>query len=252
VAAYRRIKEIEKSNDRLILRMQEKMGSVSEDINYELEILHLSALNIKETIKSSIADWADIIGEELELVEKIEMKENEFDFSFLDSTSKEKTNMMLEELRDTRSEINKLVERLPASLKMSTTNSFDVQLKKNQDLLYKKYNRNGYLELDGFWEDDFEKDICDLNIGDKIYVSISDVGSRSGAFIAYDEEGKSVGVITNNLRTRYQLFSLALIEFLGKSKFQLEITEITRDDRDSGRHYFKGRVIELPKISNVS
>ena len=72
VAAYRRIKEIDRGVEHLLSRTRYQMKVVSKETLRELEVIRAIAAGICESIKSSVADWGDVIREEIETLEKIE------------------------------------------------------------------------------------------------------------------------------------------------------------------------------------
>jgi hypothetical protein len=51
------------------------MGKVENGTDHELDVITEIGIGIRESIRSSISDWADIIGDEIETVEKIQMIE---------------------------------------------------------------------------------------------------------------------------------------------------------------------------------
>lgn len=72
LSAHRRIRDIEKSINRLINTIDIMRSRNSQNIFNELDALRLIADGMIDTTKSSIADWVDVIGEELSTRDKIE------------------------------------------------------------------------------------------------------------------------------------------------------------------------------------
>lgn len=111
-------------------------------------------------------------------------------------------------------------------------------------ILAKEKAEKGYIELGGFWDSSFERDIRQFSVGDRLLINVDDVRARTGALIAKDESGKSVGVITNFLALNYSEFVTAIIRHVGKSKFHIKITEIEKNKSSEGRHYFKAKIVD--------
>lgn len=76
LSAYRRILDIEKSGNRLLELVDRGKTRNGESMLIETDVIKEIALSIKWTISSSIADWLDIIGDEVKLKEKIDKLEN--------------------------------------------------------------------------------------------------------------------------------------------------------------------------------
>lgn len=242
LSAYRRIKEIEKAVERLIQRTNSGLTSLAvENNNNSLEAVNLMAIHIRETIRSSIADWADIIGEEIETVDEIEKKEDE-----LQKMYQEKTNSSDELLEKISKDIANLKSSLPSELKMVTRAklSFDDQVKENIKRLKEQTPDDGIVEFSGFTMQKFGCSLDDIII-DNIYdVCIDDFAGRTSVFVLKNEKGKSVGVLTNSLGYSYPAFQTAIIESIGKSRFKVVVTESVKKDNLLNAHHFKARLIK--------
>ncbi len=57
IAAYRRVREIERMIDRLLMRSSTKGGTDTE-ISHEVEVIKQIGIGIQDTVRSSISDWA--------------------------------------------------------------------------------------------------------------------------------------------------------------------------------------------------
>jgi hypothetical protein len=116
--------------------------------------------------------------------------------------------------------------------------------------LKREEQKKGYIELHGFYEPSFDKDICDFNVGDILQVRIGDDNkTRVGALIAYDSEGNSIGVMTNKMGRISQSYFDAvdmLIHYLEKSVFKVEILDIDRSKEEikDERHYFTVKILD--------
>jgi hypothetical protein len=256
VGAYRRINEIDEGIDRLLSRIQSQLSRVSSETSKEMDVLLAIALGIRASIKSSIADWGDIIGEEIVTLEKIEHIKDEQEL-FLEKRVEagpalgkrdQESEAIFEGLRKNEEKLNKLLNTLPYSLRIARKMDLphDVLVNKNVKALEYEAKRQGFVIFQGIWDQTFEKDILGHKEGDTLYISIADVGSRVGALIAKDSVGKSVGVLTNKFESKYFVFTESVIMFLHKSSFEGEIINIERgpfEKKEDDRHQFVIKVI---------
>jgi len=255
IAAFRRIKEIDMTIERVLNRISSQMKTTDPNTYKELDVIFEIAKGTRQSIKSSIADWSDIIGEELATIEKIELLSNieetiydRISNDFLPNT--EENQKLLEKLEQKQKEVIKLIETLPPSLQTQTKkeNNKLTSLETMNTKFQKEIDKNNYLCLDGFWDETFQKDILHFKVGDILTVHQGDAGSRIGAMIAYDKEGNSVGVITNSSLglLDYDTFFDRLISFLHKSVFDVEILEIRKTPlktKKEERHYFIVKIL---------
>lgn len=110
ISAYRRILEIDKGIERIITLTEgnnEKTNTI---------VIQTAAIGIQESIKSSIADWTDIIGPEIETIEEIKYFKAQYpkteDVSLDNSNGKD--NIVL---NNTDNVIKELQDKLPPSLR---------------------------------------------------------------------------------------------------------------------------------------
>lgn len=230
ISAYRRIKEIENLSDRIISRIRSR-EKVSKAVGSELDTFKEMMLSLRGTVQSSKADWGDIIGDEIRTLEEIEKVER----------SEHTPN-------ETLARIEELLARLPSSLEIEARQSLGFERILSAAEEYKaQLVDQGYITLEGFWDQTFEEDIFDLPIGSILQVRIDDVAGRIGALIASTINGKSVGVIINTSDCNYDEFIEALTRVLGRSKFQVEYTKkgyvASEGDDGEKRHYFECKVL---------
>ena len=72
LSAYRRISDIRKSVNRVISEIQRMRPAYPLTSTHDLDLLRVAAEQMNDTINSSVVDWADIIREDLEKVERIQ------------------------------------------------------------------------------------------------------------------------------------------------------------------------------------
>jgi len=255
IAAYRRINEIDEGVERVISRARSQIKSASNETARELDVIVAIAIGIRSSIKSSIADWGDVIGEEIITMNKIEQLNDNQLQSISDTETEEvpvtAESKLIENITDAKIKdnvelLNKLRESLPYSLQiiaqkgLSRANTLRSIISNLEiEMLHK-----GQIELRGFWDKEFKRDIWTFNAGDKLRICIGASGSRDNALIAKDDNGLPVGVITNLSDGSYDLFKRAVMKFMNKDEFLAEIVSIEREESDGGRHYFRVRAYE--------
>lgn len=117
LSAYRRITDIQKSVNRLKGEITQMRSAYSRVKVHELDILRMVAEEMDNTVNSSISDWVDIIGQELDKKERIQelKREQKILFSRQNAIESEK----LHEIKD---EIIRLRSELPGIMSIETQN----------------------------------------------------------------------------------------------------------------------------------
>ena len=251
MAAYRRIYEIDKAIERLLSRISHQMHFVSNQTGQELELISEIGKGIRETIKSSIADWMDIIGEEIETIEKIQTIKEDLNKKFeqrLDKISKFTYKKNYDE--KVNQEIDKLISSLPKEMK-SLAKEIEAYYQKSFDMLDEELKKWNSIELECLWEPPMEKGIYNYKEGDVLHVRLGDVGEKIGVLIVYDSEGHALGVAINMLpfTTRsYHDFVSQFISYLGTSEFDVKVAFIPTVNNETKMHAFRVHVIFNEKI----
>jgi len=244
-AALRRIWELRESFSFLKKKVAEKARQSTSSMA-ELEMIESMTFGIEQTINSAIADWADIIGDEMAILQKVvklkEQKEDALSDQPVRVTDYSTSAPLYALLKNNEGQIEQLLQRLPPKLR-SIPDSKDNPAffyKEDMERLDAEMKTNGYIEFSGFWDSSFECDIYNFKIGDHLFASIDDVADRKGALIVHAPDGKSVGVLTNKLKSKYSGFAIIAAEFLIKSRLKVEISSIESKSHGD-RHYFKVR-----------
>lgn len=249
IGAFRRVKEIERNIKRTQEHIEQSLND-DEDLKSCLSVAKFSLVNAQDTINSSIADWADIIEDELEISAQIERLE-----SSPASNTKDKV------AGDTvRNEIATLTKKLPPELRHNVTIEQDRKQQVKESVIYlgKIILNDGFIKLRGFWEPrkGFMSDLSDLKVGSNVYIARGIAGDRTGAILIYNEEGESLAVVTNRcikLKIPYDVFADAIDEIFGRTlrpKFfgghpvQAEIVEIKDFDPRSERQYLYVKIFK--------
>lgn len=266
-AAYRRIREIERTCERLIARVSPVSIGQPENTTKDFEVIMQIALGIQDTVRSSIADWADIIGREIETVERIDsIKDEQLLISRSEGTDAQEflqSDNSTENEKSIRaaaldSELKKLQESLPTSLRLAELlhNQREETREDVRNKLLSTMDDDNRIVLEGFWEDNagFDRSIQELAPGDQVSVSINDSARRIGVLIVSDKDGHKVGMLPNStgFRCDYSDFIWAVKHLIGKSRFEGEIISIS-DMNKSRRVNFIIRVnIRYPLVRVIS
>jgi|DeeseametaMP0747_FD_contig_123_23512_length_7049_multi_7_in_0_out_1_5 hypothetical protein len=249
IGAFRRIKEIERN----VKRTQDYIEQSLRDENDHkscLKVAKSNLTNAQDTINSSIADWADIIEDEIEISLQIDRLETGTEVVPYENDKSKPTNPDIEELS----------KKLPPSLRTKISVSDDSEKSVKEAVIYlrKLILEDGYLDLRGFWEprDAFMKDLSRINVSDNVYVARGITNNRTGAILLYDDDGNSLAVVTNRTGGKYDTFADALDavydrtlrpKIFGGQPVQAEVIEIEEYDPKIERQYIKVRVYK--KIS---
>jgi hypothetical protein len=113
LSAYRRIIDIRKSIDRTLIQIGRISANYPKERTNEIEALRLILEGTFETVESSILDWGDIIGSEIQKKEKAEQLKAEL------INSQEKIDLdpaFRKNIEELRKEINKINSELPLGL----------------------------------------------------------------------------------------------------------------------------------------
>ncbi|WP_444909426.1 hypothetical protein [Microbulbifer sp. TRSA005] len=200
IGAFRRIKEIERSIGRAqhLLTSEKSISDGKQESNHNAVMMSL--LSAQDAVNSSVADWGDIIGDEIHLTKEIDRLKglrksaDKFEREYLDNLRVR--NKSDEEILK---EISELKAELPASLKVEDDEDDSYQYELAESLLRSEIENTGRIELRGFWEkdDSFKGDLSNIKPGDTLYISRGFTESRPNVMLAFDESDNWVGIITN-------------------------------------------------------
>ncbi|HCH4312422.1 TPA: hypothetical protein NKW28_004443 [Vibrio parahaemolyticus] len=227
VAAFRRIKEIEAQTDHLIRRLGNAIDGPEDKYCHELDIAKTLAISISDTTRSSKLDWADIIGDQIEVIEKIQNIQGE-----------SKTNT-IDELQNQANELD--IAELKKSLETELRLSLSDNKRPTQKILSEEMDSNGKIILKGFVESKwgYAREISSLKLGEKLKVKIADERKRIAALAAYDESGNFVGSFLNKYGNSYDEFTRGACVAIGSSEFEgtvISIDKLPPKDENSA-HY---------------
>jgi hypothetical protein len=247
LSAFRRIREIELSLDRLTWYISQKMESRGGSDCGELETIGQSVLGLKASTNSALRDWSDIIGDQIEKIERMEELEKQR-ISLLSESYSELPHATINGLSRTRramleidSELASLEGEVPVSLRVQEDGNElrNRYLKTAEIELRMELERIGSVKLNGIWHpnESFDRSPAELRQGESLRVSVGDAGARIGALIVYDSVERSVGVIVNSLGVPmpYRDFVEALTGMVGSSRFSVTLEEVSSVVDEKGR-----------------
>lgn len=257
VAAYRRIREIERTMSRLLSRTKSKIRDSSDELKNELEVIQEIAVGVCDTARSSIGDWSDIIGDEISTIDKIEELRSreqqllkEPDILDLKTTSLNQEEIKSDisiEIQDLERLQQDLIDSLPSTLKFTTKEERDIERPSRQlfDLLQRDYKKDGYIEFDGFWESEsgFDGQFSEITPENKLNVRIGDASRRQSIFLVLDSSEKPIGMLIYKYRFTgpscdYGEFMSAVVRTLQQSEFTIQITSVA-EQKIGKRVYFE-------------
>jgi hypothetical protein len=242
IAAYRRLMELQGSFSYLCRRIRRKMTNPSPS---DFEVIEAMTHGIELTITSAIADWADIIGDEMDVFDELNQTYSNH-AALADSDRDSGANSIRSESSfadlDASAIAETLLKKIPASLRFSTAP--DIRTKANLESLIQELSGGG-IEFNGFHDETFPVPISRYLEGEPLAIRVDDVETRRGILTLYDPSRGLIGVITNKFRGPYPDFLNAVIDLIG-SKFN--VTLLSVEEQDGDRQYFTVR-FESPSNS---
>lgn len=125
LSAYRRIVDIEKIANRLLVVTNNAKQKVDRDETSDIDVIKEIALSIKYTVSSSNADWVDIIGEELKKKERInELQTQKALLTIETQKAASPQNGTEKQLNQIRTELSNLRSELPLILQDSNQENY--------------------------------------------------------------------------------------------------------------------------------
>lgn len=256
IAAFRRIKEIERALRRTEIYLMHLEQSDDEIVKAKAITIKSGLLSIQDTVKSSIADWSDVIGDEIKIADEIKkLRKMRDDTEELNSSS---------QIDFINKKINKLEESLSSDIANHLEEDEEEMYNETISELISNYIENGNkIHFECFWEKNagFSNEFLNLKIGDKLSLSRGMTESRTGALMLFKDE-EQVAVVTNpcNSSNSYDMFVEAFEEIYGRTllpKFfngmplTVKIVNIYDIKEDPDRQYFDIIVEDDPKIKGL-
>ena len=249
ISAYRRIADIEKITNRLKVNVSQMTKLSAKDHN-ELMVIGAIVEDTRQIVKSSMDDWADVIGDELIALENIRRLEREkAELSTFTETLEEKT-VNKEAIKKLEKQISMLRSMLPANLQVVSRNDDNYQ-----ELMTAKWLARQHEEANGFrirvvtggdYSD--ETDIEKINLSQDLFTR----KTQNNALDIVDKSGNLLGRVLNPLPTEYDNSVKILERCYGTTDLKVQFVEILKKYTIRGRNFmhFTVRVLTSP-ISDI-
>lgn len=171
--------------------------------------------SLQDTVRSSIADWSDIIGDEIQItneMQRIKKMRNDTD----DVPEEEKSDQKHENINERLSE---LAKSLPTSIANELEIDEDNDSDNVEEKLAQEWSEHEGLLLRCFWEldGDFGSDLSKFKTNDRLFVSRGMTNSRPNTLMLSDENGIQVAVVANRYNCAYDDFMDAIESFYGRT-----------------------------------
>lgn len=254
IGAFRRIKEIERSIGRAQHLLTSDKSKSDGKNEYNHEAVMMSLLSAQDAVNSSVADWGDIIGDEIKLTKEIERLKglrksaDKFEREYLDN---------LRVINNDKEIFKKLAElraELPTSLRVEEE-SDAYQYELATKILDEEVENTGEISLSGLWEegDSFAGDLSNVTTGDTLFIAKGYTDNRPNVLMVFDKDNKWVGIITNKLIQAHDDINMNYSEFLeffedyinyclipaqfGGTPLPITITEIHKVNEHGYQHF---------------
>lgn len=257
IGAFRRIREIERSLLRTRKYVDETFTSRRKIAVSDLAVIRTGLTNTSDTVKSSIADWADIIGSEIELSNEITRLKRLTSEDFGGEGGHDEAAPTAKEIKK---KISQLAQELPAELRAEIEGEELDKVEIGRMFLETLWEESKAIELEAFWErdDSFSRDLSPIRLGQNVSIARGFTEHRRDALFLYDSDQEWIAVVTNlclDVGCNYPDFVHALEDFYGRpllprvfkgNPLSAVVTEIREMDKEGGRQYVVVKVSEKP------
>ncbi len=241
ISAYRRIADIERMVDRLHSEVREMILDAPKSEITNLRIVDSIVSDTSQLVRSSISDWADVIGEELLAIERIKRLEHEKELLQKDNieASPKISSELGTSLQNIENAIAKIQSTLPPRLQLvaEIQDQTSESVERDARSLARKHRRQEGLRLtagtstgDLYPHDRAVKDLVPGEV-------LSTVKSPSGGIDIADKLGHRMGRLLNETGGSYTRFEKALGRCYGDGPLPVEFVGIemqkTSDNGDT-------------------
>jgi hypothetical protein len=250
ISAYRRIDDIERMVDRLRREVGEMISGAPKTEIGNLRIVEAIVIDTGQLVRSSISDWADVIGDELLAIERIKRLEHEKailqgkdilhekEQPRTDETSALLRAEVSEALKKIEAEIAKTQSMLPPRLQLVTEvedPSRATRLRRVVQWLRDRYQTPEGLQFVVLTGPGYPtgRDPKSLTAGEQLRAEVTPNRSIN----ALDKDGVLVGRVLNGSPGGYRDFVRALEACYGDAAVALEFVQIKREATDEDGHY---------------
>ncbi|AGC76129.1 hypothetical protein LX97_00805 [Nonlabens dokdonensis] len=222
ISAYRRINEIERGVDSLIA-----VTTTHSKINNTGDLKFIEAIgnNIQNTIQSSIADWADVIGEEIATeneIEKLKREQENLLKTFTDK-NEESEEKVKEELAAHDLKMKKLIDSLPSSLAIQN-NSEEAVSEYN---LHRKKLRNKIYHT-GILTVMFRGDLSKIKKYNEVTMRLLS-HSGEGIFLLYNESDEVLATMFNASPLSESSYTILIYSLINTKELTVDVKDQVRE-----------------------
>jgi hypothetical protein len=228
ISAYRRIADIERLVGKLHNEVRGMMRATRDDSN--LAIIEAMVSDSEQVVKSSIADWADVIGDELLALERIKRLQRE-KVELKEEAPEDSKEVEYEAaLKTLNEQIAQLRSSLPARLQF-VSDSDDALTPADEhaaEWMARQHKRERGLRLTVVTGDQYihDREFSSVKVGELLQT----VKTEGGAFDVADESGNILGRLQNNSPLDYSDFVHTLENCFAASSLQLKVVRIIGSD----------------------
>jgi len=247
IGAYRRIADIERINNRLRASVRE-IASVSTDQDRgDLAMIEDIVEDAGHVIRSSIDDWADVIGEELvalESMRRLEREKNELKASSEITHDKPKQTDAIQNLE---AQIDALRTKIPTNLLVISRKDEHYHEVMAAAWLARKHAEQGGFKFRVVAGGDYsdEPDPKKLKLDQELFTR----KTKLGALDALDSSGSLLGRVLNPLPYDYDTSVKILEQCYGTSELALKYEKTIKEyERRKGRYiHYQVSVLTPPQ-----
>jgi hypothetical protein len=248
IGAYRRITDIEAMVDRLRVRLQNEVRG-STNVTTSTDFIAFALEDALLVIRSSTADWADVIGNELLALDAIDRLKREKSELEAGEAIEESLRTVDQKIQGINTTIEQITQRLPPDLQLSSRRKQSGELAREHRAKWmrRQHEASQGLRLrviaGGQWRCD--GDVTKLTPEKELSIEIT----ADGADIR-DDNGIVLGRAMNNSPLDYDEFEQALTDCFGRAvipvRFVQQISQ--RQDPDALIRWYEVRVIAEPIV----
>jgi len=259
IGAFRRIKEIERAIDRTQRYVSYLESDTDELVKSKVIAVKGGLASMQDTVRSSIADWSDIIGDEIQISNEIKKLKK-----LRDNTDDAILNNEPAKLDDVNEKITQLIESLPTEIASDMDFEDDGIVLESIESLAEQWMEEKQLVLHAFYDYNgkFGSDLTQLKIGDRLQLARGMTESRMGALMLFNDDNQQIAVVMNHCTNdcNYENFVEAFEEFYGKklipsvlggNPMSVKVIEINEFDHESQRQGLSVLVEQQPEHSCV-
>lgn len=247
ISAYRRIADIEKMIHRLRASISQMTQQSPKSSQNDLHIVAAIVEDTLQVVKSSIEDWADVIGDELIALERLRrLKREKAELR----SSAELTGVLepqAEEIKNIETQIDHIRSKLPPNLFIISERDEEYKEIVGADWLADRHkDMNGFhLKVVAGGDYSTEPDPEKVNLKQKLTTH----RTEDNALDLYGENSDILGRVLNPLPYNYDQSVRAIERCYGTTELNVEFLEIKKKYKihDGNFMHFLLRILNVPR-----